>query len=58
VVFGMSLPRCLAGDGRCDALMAFDSKGHAYVITSGNDRRERAEDLKPFKAILGTSLAK
>jgi hypothetical protein len=51
-------PACLAGDGRLDALMTFDAKGHGYIITFGNVNRERAEDLKPFKAILATFKAK
>jgi hypothetical protein len=44
---------CTAGDGRLDALahLAF---GHGFEFKFGNTRRERAEDLKPFKAILGT----
>jgi len=57
-VFGMDPPACLAGDGRLDALTIFDAKGHGYIITFGNTRRERAEDLKPFKAILATFKAR
>lgn len=54
----MEPPPCMAGDGRLDAAMFFESRGHGYVITFGNDKRERAEDLKPFKAILATFKAK
>jgi hypothetical protein len=55
---GLSLPECLAGDGYLDAEVSFTTRGHSYVVTFGNDKRERAEDLKPFKAILATFKAK
>jgi hypothetical protein len=51
-------PKCQAGNGRLDATMFFEARGHGYVITFGNDQRERAGDLKPFKAILATFKAK
>jgi hypothetical protein len=57
-VFGIPLPSCLAGDGRLDAELNFEARGHGYVIWFGNTKRERAEDLKPFKAILATFKAK
>jgi len=54
----MEPPPCMVGDQRLDAAMFFESRGHGYVITFGNDKRERAEDLKPFKTILASFKAK
>ena len=48
---------CTAGDGRLDALAHLQA-GPGFEITFGNTKRERAEDLKPFKAILATFRAK
>lgn len=47
-------PPCLAGDGRLDALTIVSSPAHTYVIGFGNEKRERAEDLRIFKDILRT----
>jgi hypothetical protein len=57
-VFGLPLPSCLAGDGHLDALMEVQAERRFFLITFGNVKRERAEDLRPFKAILATFKAK
>lgn len=46
------IPACTRGDGRLDVWLFFEGRGHGYVITMGNDKRERAEDLPALRKVV------
>lgn len=48
------VPGCTRGDGRLDVWLSFVGQGHGYVITMGNDKRERAEDLPTVRKVVET----
>ena len=48
------IPACTRGDGRLDVWLFFEGRGHGYVITMGNDKRERAEDLPTVRKVVET----